>query len=201
MNWSRLWSKFCDSGRIVPNPSRSASRPWCRVGRSVMFLFDYWLAGRFGVVTDTLSPLSTENTHFPSTNILHPTSIDIPSQTSIDIPSQTSIDTESRDMVAPLILVRDNNGDLHDQEGHLRNAAVVKEEKLQEGDFEVESLMSFGGSQWCRLTPDHEHRSTYTSPNSRASIDDAYGVSRILQCREDSNSRGVHSKTPMSAQP
>ena len=26
-------------------------------------------------------------------------------------------------MIAPLILVRDNNGDLHDQEGHLRNAA------------------------------------------------------------------------------
>ena len=26
-------------------------------------------------------------------------------------------------MVTPLILVRDNNGDLHDQEGHLRNAA------------------------------------------------------------------------------
>ena len=26
-------------------------------------------------------------------------------------------------MVATLILVRDNNGDLHDQEGHLRNAA------------------------------------------------------------------------------
>ena len=42
---------------------------------------------------------------------------------------------------------------------------VVKEEKLQEGDFEVESLMSFGGSQWCRSTPDPEHRSTYTSPN------------------------------------
>ena len=26
-------------------------------------------------------------------------------------------------MVAPLILVRDNNGDMDDQEGHLRNAA------------------------------------------------------------------------------
>ena len=26
-------------------------------------------------------------------------------------------------MVASLVLVRDNNGDLHDQEGHLRNAA------------------------------------------------------------------------------
>ena len=27
---------------------------------------------------------------------------------------------------------------------------VVKEEKLQEGDFEEESLMRFGGSHWCR---------------------------------------------------
>ncbi|KAG2251232.1 hypothetical protein Bca52824_081368, partial [Brassica carinata] len=27
---------------------------------------------------------------------------------------------------------------------------VVKHEKLGEGDFEVESSMSFGGSQWCR---------------------------------------------------
>ncbi|KAF3579720.1 hypothetical protein DY000_02031168 [Brassica cretica] len=100
---------------------------------------------------------STDNTHLPSTNILHPISI--------NTPSQTSIDTEPRDMVAPLILVRDNNGDLHDQERHLRNAAVVKEEKLQEGDFEAECLMSFGGSQWCRSTPNLEHRSTYTSPH------------------------------------
>ncbi|KAF2546479.1 hypothetical protein F2Q70_00020525 [Brassica cretica] len=61
--------------------------------------------------TDTRSPLSTDNTHLPSTNILHP----------------TSIDTEPRDMVAPLILVRENNGDLHDQEVHLRNAAARRE--------------------------------------------------------------------------
>ncbi|WZY93681.1 hypothetical protein YC2023_066010 [Brassica napus] len=44
MNWSRSWSKFCDSSRIIPSPSRSASGPWCWVGRSVMFLFDCWLA-------------------------------------------------------------------------------------------------------------------------------------------------------------
>ncbi|KAG5397406.1 hypothetical protein IGI04_019220, partial [Brassica rapa subsp. trilocularis] len=37
--------KVCDSDRIVPSPSRSASEPWCWVGRSVMFLFDCWLAG------------------------------------------------------------------------------------------------------------------------------------------------------------
>ena len=68
----------------------------------------------FGSSTDTRSPPSAEDTHLPSTDILHPTSID----TSI----QTSIDTESRDMVATLILVRDERGDLYDQEGHLRNA-------------------------------------------------------------------------------
>ncbi|WZY99646.1 hypothetical protein YC2023_071975 [Brassica napus] len=45
MNWSRSWSKVCDSDRIVRSPSRSASGPWCWVGRSVMFLFDCWLAG------------------------------------------------------------------------------------------------------------------------------------------------------------
>ncbi|KAG5400100.1 hypothetical protein IGI04_014707 [Brassica rapa subsp. trilocularis] len=51
-------------------------------------------------------------------------------------------------MVATLILVRDERGDLHDQEGHLRNVAgddfwqVVKQEKLQEGDFEVETRHS-----------------------------------------------------------
>ncbi|WZZ15333.1 hypothetical protein YC2023_108422 [Brassica napus] len=45
MNWSRSWSKVCDSDRIVPSPSHSASGPWCWVGRSVMFLFDCWLAG------------------------------------------------------------------------------------------------------------------------------------------------------------
>jgi len=37
---------------------------------------------------------------------------------------------------------------------------VVKEEKLQEGDFHVESSMSFGGSHWCPPTPIHDHRPT-----------------------------------------
>ena len=66
-------------------------------------------------LTDSRSHLSIDNINLPSTDTLHPTSI--------DIPSRTSIDTEPRAMVAPLILVRDNNRDLHDQEGHLRNAA------------------------------------------------------------------------------
>ena len=36
---------------------------------------------------------------------------------------------------------------------------MVKEEKLQEGDFEVESSMSFGSSNWCRPMPIDEYRS------------------------------------------
>ena len=35
---------------------------------------------------------------------------------------------------------------------------VVMEEKLQEGDFEVESSISFGSSHWCRPTPRKECR-------------------------------------------
>ncbi|KAF3544630.1 hypothetical protein DY000_02007879 [Brassica cretica] len=89
--------------------------------------------------TDTCLPPSTETT-FPS--------IDIPHQTSIDIPHRTSIDTEPRDMVATIVLIQDASGNLHDQEGHLCNAAdddfwqVVKEEKIQERNFRVESSIS-----------------------------------------------------------
>ncbi|KAF2575035.1 hypothetical protein F2Q70_00002759 [Brassica cretica] len=77
-------------------------------------------------------------------------------------------------MVAPLILVRDNNGDLHDQGAAIpepdATTTVVKEEKLQGGDFEVESLMSFGWSHWCRSTPTTEHRSTYTNQNRSTEV-------------------------------
>ena len=65
--------------------------------------------------TETRSPPSTKDTLLPLTDIFHPTSID----TSV----RTWIDTEPRDMVASFILLRDEKGDLHDQEGHLRNAA------------------------------------------------------------------------------
>ncbi|KAF3484593.1 hypothetical protein F2Q69_00053480 [Brassica cretica] len=64
--------------------------------------------------TDTRSPPSTEDTHLPLTDIFHPTSI--------DTYVRTSIDTEPRDMVATLILVREERGGPYDQEGHLRNA-------------------------------------------------------------------------------
>ncbi|KAF2548491.1 hypothetical protein F2Q70_00021171 [Brassica cretica] len=104
--------------------------------------------------TDTRSPPSTEDTHLPSTDIVNPTSIDTPSQTSIDI--------EPRDMVATLILVRDNNGDLHDLEGHLRNTAGREAARKR---FQSRKFDEFRRIALCRSTPDFEHRSTSASLN------------------------------------
>ena len=67
--------------------------------------------------TDTRPQPSTKTT-LPSTNTSHPTSI--------NTSHRTSIDTVLRDMVATIVLIQDANGDLHDQEGHLRNAAGQK---------------------------------------------------------------------------
>ncbi|KAF3605095.1 hypothetical protein DY000_02047998 [Brassica cretica] len=38
---------------------------------------------------------------------------------------------------------------------------LVRNEKLKEGDFEIERSMSLGGSQWCRPMSMNSHRSTY----------------------------------------
>ncbi|KAF3589237.1 hypothetical protein F2Q69_00030230 [Brassica cretica] len=118
---------------------------------------------------DSCSPLLIDNTNLPSTDIIHPTSI--------DIPSRTSIDTDPRDMVAPLILVRYNNGDLHDQEGHLRNAAGREFD-----EFRRITLVSID-TRYRTSIDIPQHKSV--DRNSRTSIDNAYGVNRILQCRED----------------
>ena len=47
---------------------------------------------------------------------------------------------------------------------------VVKYEKLQEGDFELESSMSFGGTHWCRPTSELGHRSTDFNQNRSTSF-------------------------------
>ncbi|KAG5384492.1 hypothetical protein IGI04_035962 [Brassica rapa subsp. trilocularis] len=54
----------------------------------------------------------------------------------------------------------DGNRNMYDQAGHLRNATVVRNENLEEGDFEIESSMSLGRSQWCRPMSMNSHRST-----------------------------------------
>ncbi|KAF3556500.1 hypothetical protein F2Q69_00013008 [Brassica cretica] len=103
---------------------------------------------------DAAAFTSTDSHTQPSTDTRPSSSTDLHRSTSIDTTPRTSIDHQSRNMVAIVILRQDENGNLYDQDGHLRNATdddfwqVVKHEKLGEGDFEVESSMSFGRSHW-----------------------------------------------------
>ncbi|KAF3585229.1 hypothetical protein F2Q69_00029339 [Brassica cretica] len=146
--------------------------------------------------TDTRSPPSTEDTHLPSTDIVHPTSI--------DTPSQKLIDTKPRDMVATLILVRDDKGDLHDQDGAAipddegREAARRRFRSRKFDEFRRIALVSIDA----RLrTSIDVSQSKSIDRISRVSTEDTNGVNRILQCREDPDSRGVRSETPTSALP
>ncbi|KAF3542720.1 hypothetical protein DY000_02006333, partial [Brassica cretica] len=70
---------------------------------------------------------SIDTTSTTSIDTTSTTSIDICDRATIDSSTRTSIDTNPRaDMVATLVLQRDENGDLHDPGGHLCNAAGQK---------------------------------------------------------------------------
>ena len=49
---------------------------------------------------------------------------------------------------------------------------VVKNEKLQEGDFEIESSMSIGGSHWYRPMSTRDYRSMYSEPSRSTGSDE-----------------------------
>ncbi|KAF3568107.1 hypothetical protein DY000_02013405 [Brassica cretica] len=100
------------------------------------------------------SSIDTHNQ--PSTDTTPSSSTDPNCSTTIDITPHTSIDTMSSKMVNVIILTQDENKNLYDQDGHL----LVRHEKLEEGDFEIESSMSLGGSQWCRPVSMNSHRLT-----------------------------------------
>ena len=59
---------------------------------------------------------------------------------------------------------------------------VVKEEKLQEGDFQVESSMSFGGSHWCRPTTSYEHRLMETYEHQSTSVSPNRSTEEVASC-------------------
>ncbi|KAF3600886.1 hypothetical protein F2Q69_00036272 [Brassica cretica] len=73
---------------------------------------------------DTTSTTSIDTTSTTSINTISTMSIDTFDRATIDSSTRTSIDTNPRaDMVAALVLQRDENGDMHDHGGHLCNAA------------------------------------------------------------------------------
>ncbi|KAF2562658.1 hypothetical protein F2Q70_00017053 [Brassica cretica] len=121
-------------------------------------------------------------------------------------------------MVATFILVRDDRGNLHDQEGHLRNAACQRIDaqgaaipdgegretarrrfrSRKSDEFQQITLVSIDAKP--RTSIDRSHP-TSIDVLSKISIDNTYGINRILQSCYDHDSRGVRSKTPTSASP
>ncbi|WZY77777.1 hypothetical protein YC2023_024161 [Brassica napus] len=73
---------------------------------------------------NTSSSIDTHNQ--PSTDTRPSSSIDPNRSTTIDTTPRTSIDTVSSKMVNIIILTQDENGNLYDQAGHLRNATGQK---------------------------------------------------------------------------
>ncbi|KAG5414867.1 hypothetical protein IGI04_002434 [Brassica rapa subsp. trilocularis] len=139
----------------------------------------------------TSSSIDTHNQ--PSTDTRPSSSIDPNRSTMIDITPRTSIDTVSSKMVNIIILTHDEIGNLYDQAGHLRNATGQKMDAQgtlipdadatgaaqPERDFEIESSMSLGRSQWCRPMSMNSHQSTdhdedrWTDYSSRRSTSSA----------------------------
>ncbi|KAG5378381.1 hypothetical protein IGI04_026223 [Brassica rapa subsp. trilocularis] len=132
------------------------------------------LANQRSTSLDAITSSSIDTHNQPSTNTRPSSSIDPNRSTTIDTTPRTSIDTVSSKMVNIIILTQDENGNLYDQAGHLRKAACQKIDAhgtvihdtdatgaaQPEGDFEIESSMSLGGSQWCRPMSMNSHRST-----------------------------------------
>ncbi|KAF2619575.1 hypothetical protein F2Q68_00039709 [Brassica cretica] len=138
--------------------------------------------------TDTRSSPSTEDTPLPSIDTFHPISID----TSV----RTSIDTEPRDMVATLILVRDERGDLHDQEGEaarkrFRSRKLDEFRRIALVSIDAGLRTSIDGLQSKSITGSPEHRST-TPTESIASCN----VVRIMT-HEDFTAKYPHPPSPV----
>ncbi|KAF3602488.1 hypothetical protein F2Q69_00035479 [Brassica cretica] len=91
---------------------------------------------------DITSTTSIDTTSTTSIDANSTTSIDICNRATIDSSTRTSIDTKPRaDMVATLVLQRDENGDLHDPGGHLCNAAEHAVEKDEDQGY-IEKMES-----------------------------------------------------------
>ncbi|KAF3573864.1 hypothetical protein F2Q69_00058702 [Brassica cretica] len=138
--------------------------------------------GTTSMFTDGRTSMSIDGTTSTSTDGTTSTSIDDSTLKSIDISIFDPTSDGDREITMEDFLELEEFLELEDgdTEGRAEEAdvnfingigfqgsgnQVVKEEKLQEEYFEVESLMSFGGSHWSRSPPTHEHRSTEVTQN------------------------------------
>ncbi|KAF2555413.1 hypothetical protein F2Q68_00014517 [Brassica cretica] len=96
---------------------------------------------------DAVAFTSTDSRTQPSTDVRPSSPTDLHRSTSIDTTPRTSIDHQSRNMVAIVILRQDENGNLYDQDGHLRNATAfrslkeISSELTIRGRYEEEAIV------------------------------------------------------------
>ncbi|KAF2571871.1 hypothetical protein F2Q70_00002806 [Brassica cretica] len=114
-------------------------------------------------------------------------SIETHTATSIDSSNQISTNIPHEELV-----------DTHPDDGEGREAARRRLRGRKFDEFRRVALVSIDTSHRASI---NIHQLKLIDKSTRASIDNAYGVNRVLQCREDSNSREVRNKTPTSAQP
>ncbi|KAF2572210.1 hypothetical protein F2Q70_00003273 [Brassica cretica] len=109
---------------------------------------------------DNSTRLSTK-TIIPPTVHTHPISI--------IIPPHTSIDTELQDMVVTIVLIQDATGNLHDQEGHLRNAAGQKIDDqgvvIPDTDVDIAAAQAVGEAARPRTLNDYNRPDSTTRTN------------------------------------
>ncbi|KAF3560052.1 hypothetical protein F2Q69_00015819 [Brassica cretica] len=98
---------------------------------------------------DAAAFTSTDSYTQPSTDTRPSSSTDLHRSTLIDTTLRTSIDHQSRNMVTIVILRQDENENLHDQDGHMRN---VTGQKL---DAQGNTMTKIDG--WITLTIDRSH--------------------------------------------
>ncbi|KAF3484985.1 hypothetical protein F2Q69_00052096 [Brassica cretica] len=82
--------------------------------------------GQRSTSLDTTSSSSIDTHNQPSTDTRPSSSIDPNRSTTIGTTPRTSINTVSSKMVNIIILTQDENGNLYDQDGHLRNSTGQK---------------------------------------------------------------------------
>ncbi|KAF3497776.1 hypothetical protein DY000_02052817 [Brassica cretica] len=109
----------------MPSSTRSNKKTHLLFSEDLAYLERSIRKDQRSTLLDAAAFTSTDSRTHPSTDTRPSSSSDPHRLTSIDPTPCTSIDPQSRIMVAIVILRQDENGNLYDQDGHLRNATAV----------------------------------------------------------------------------
>ncbi|KAF2549188.1 hypothetical protein F2Q70_00021656 [Brassica cretica] len=120
----RRSSAYCN--RCMPSSTRSNKEKKLLFSDDPAHLERTIRRGQRSTSLDATTSSSIDTHNQPSTGTRPSLSIDPNRSITIDTTPRTSIDTVSSKMVNIIILTQDENGNLYDQDGHLRNATGQK---------------------------------------------------------------------------